>query len=315
MSFRSPEGVRFRYRLDGFDRRWVEAGDRHEATYTRLAPGRYTYRVIARNADGLWSPRGDTVDIVLEPRFYQRSESILAGALTLIIALGGGYSVRVARLRARQQELERQVAERTDELSEANKRLAATADDLARANARLEKLATIDDKTGLLNFRVFSSTLGAEASRSLRTGTPLSLLMLDLDHFKRFNDTYGHIAGDDVLRQSATMLRDELRSIDLCFRYGGEELAVLLLDTPSAHAAAVAEKLRAHFAAASFLTEHQLTPGEVTVSIGVATLPGDADVASELVEAADRALYRAKAEGRNRVVRASCKHDRGPQPK
>lgn len=166
----------------------------------------------------------------------------------------------------------------------------------------LERLATQDALTGLYNRRTFDMLLAEEIARSRRHNYAISLLMIDVDHFKRVNDTHGHPAGDAILRGLGGRLRSGLRSIDRLCRYGGEEL-VAILPQSEPTAALVAERLRATVAAQPF----DIGDGEqigITVSIGAASIPDDADNAAALIAAADAALYAAKQEGRNRVCTA-----------
>ncbi|HEY5947988.1 MAG TPA: diguanylate cyclase, partial [Kofleriaceae bacterium] len=187
-------------------------------------------------------------------------------------------------------ELEAKIHERTHELAEANTRLA--------------QLAVTDGLTGLYNHRHLHERLSLEVERSQRSGLPLSLLMLDVDHFKQFNDTFGHPAGDEVLRQLARVLNDTRRANDVVARYGGEEFAVILVDTAKFTAAKVAERVRERIAGHDFSDAAQRA-GKISVSIGVATFPDDGSDAEGLVRAADTALYAAKRAGRNRVVLAT----------
>jgi diguanylate cyclase (GGDEF)-like protein len=200
------------------------------------------------------------------------------------------FNSMAASLAAQTADLERRVEERTRELKAANEQLA--------------RLATTDELTGLFNHRYFQETLRFEAMRAERKTGALSLLMIDVDNFKRFNDTHGHPAGDALLREIALCFRRHLRTIDIVARYGGEEFAVILLDTPKAAAAQVAEKLRAEISAAPFPNRETQPGGHVSISVGVASLPGDAQTPPELVAAADAALYAAKRGGRDRVALA-----------
>ncbi len=175
---------------------------------------------------------------------------------------------------------------------------------LEAANRELERLASIDGLTGIANRRCFFERLEVEFSRSRRRAGPLSLLLLDIDHFKRFNDAHGHQAGDEALRVVAGLLHEGIRDYDLAGRYGGEEFVVLLPDTPPSDALLVAERLRESIAAAAV----EVGPGAtapITASFGVACMPALAAASvEELVAAADRALYRAKESGRNRSLLA-----------
>jgi diguanylate cyclase (GGDEF)-like protein/PAS domain S-box-containing protein len=178
---------------------------------------------------------------------------------------------------------------------EAEERLLAYQAELEEANARLQALAVTDGLTGVRNRAALDERLADEFARSVRHGRPLSLVLLDVDHFKAFNDAYGHPAGDDVLRRVAGVLGRTVRCTDLVARYGGEEFAVLLPDTELAGAMVLAERCRRAVAAEPW--ERRL----VTVSIGVATVTGDTPTADDLVRRADEALYRSKQAGRNRV--------------
>lgn len=160
---------------------------------------------------------------------------------------------------------------------------------------RLEELSVADELTGIGNRRAFDSTLAVEVGRAARTRLPLSLVLLDVDHFKRFNDEHGHQAGDQALQRVAGVLRDSLRAADSACRFGGEEFAVLLPATSEREAMEVAERLRQEIAASP--TAH----GSVTVSMGVAETRGGLPAAG-LIGRADARLYHAKREGRDRVV-------------
>ena len=171
------------------------------------------------------------------------------------------------------------------------------ADDLAQC----QRLMIIDDLTGLFNRRFFGPELRKELERSRRLSHPMVLIMGDLDHFKRFNDTYGHAAGDRALARAGRVLRGCARLMDQAVRYGGEEFALILPHTTKADGMVVAERVRAAMAAEP-VTHPDGTPlTQITMSIGLASFPEDADGPETLIEAADRALYRAKGQGRNQV--------------
>jgi diguanylate cyclase (GGDEF)-like protein len=176
--------------------------------------------------------------------------------------------------------------------------------ELAEANARLAQLAVTDGLTGLYNHRHFFERLALEVERSGRTGLPVALFMIDVDHFKKYNDRNGHPAGDEVLRQLAKLLAEGRRVNDFCARYGGEEFAVVLIDTPKLAAYQLAEKLRERIAGHVFPHGAAQPGGAITVSVGVASFPDDAGDPEALVRAADDALYKAKHAGRNQVVLA-----------
>jgi two-component system, cell cycle response regulator len=168
-------------------------------------------------------------------------------------------------------------------------------------NARLEALAHTDPLTQVLNRRALTARVTAELDRARRYNSVLSVMMVDMDHFKKINDTEGHLVGDDVLREVSSMLRHAVRSVDVVARYGGEEFVVLLPETGEEGAVAFAERLRERIVSHTFLAGSR-TPLSLTASIGVATFPAPrVESVEDLFARADAALYRAKAEGRNRV--------------
>ncbi|WP_426197492.1 diguanylate cyclase [Massilia sp. DWR3-1-1] len=172
------------------------------------------------------------------------------------------------------------------------------------AQAALEQLATRDGLTGLANRRCFDDTLHAEWARALRQKQPLSLLMVDVDNFKDYNDANGHLGGDECLKRIARAVANEMRANDLVARYGGEEFAVILPNQSLKGAAIVAERIRSRVERLTMPTGtgNPAGPGCVTVSIGAATAIAAADTsAHQLVAIADAALYRAKHMGRNRI--------------
>ena len=183
-------------------------------------------------------------------------------------------------------------------------RIAALRAELSLANRKLEALASRDGLTGLFNRRHMDVRLDHQWAEAVTSGASFGLLMIDVDHFKKYNDRHGHPAGDEVLRGVARLLSEGRRANDLVARYGGEEFAVVLVDTPKLVAAQVAEKLRQRIEQFPFLHRDTQPGGRVTVSIGVAALPDDAADSEALVRTADASLYRAKSGGRNAVVLA-----------
>jgi two-component system, cell cycle response regulator len=168
-------------------------------------------------------------------------------------------------------------------------------------NRRLEELAHTDPLTKTLNRRALNERLAAEMERVRRYSTTMSLLLIDLDHFKQVNDTHGHLAGDDVLIEIAILLHRVVRAVDVVARYGGEEFIVVLPETGAQGAEAFAERLRELIEAQPFVTSRG-TPIRLTSSIGVSSFPGfGVESVEDLLANADQALYRAKSDGRNRV--------------
>ncbi len=167
---------------------------------------------------------------------------------------------------------------------------------VAIRNARLEDLSFKDALTDVYNRRYFMVRIEEEWKRHSRFAEPVSLVLLDFDHFKQVNDRFGHRAGDEALREVARLLMKHSRNFTVVTRFGGDEFAVLLVNTPKAGALTYARRIR------EVIAQHAFAHGEVTVSLGVASLPEDAANSDDLVVAADRAMYEAKRRGRNRVA-------------
>jgi diguanylate cyclase (GGDEF)-like protein len=194
-------------------------------------------------------------------------------------------------------------------LREGHQALDAANETLRRKNEELETLSVTDGLTGLHNRRRLMESLTDEVRRSQRLKHTFSVLMVDVDHFKKYNDTFGHLAGDGVLARVAALLREATREVDDVARYGGEEFLVMLPETGMTEALEIAERVRARVAAEVF-------PGRrITVSIGVSEFPLYGNTPEEVIAAADEALYEAKREGRDRVRRAGLKLVREPKPK
>ena len=190
-------------------------------------------------------------------------------------------------------------------LREGREALDAANETLRRKNEELERLSVTDGLTGLYNRRRLMETLTDETRRSQRLKHTFAVLMVDVDHFKKYNDSFGHQAGDAVLTKVAGLLREATREVDFVARYGGEEFLILLPETGMGEALDIAERIRTRIAAEVFHGRH------MTVSIGVAEFPLHGETADQVVGAADEALYEAKREGRDKVRRAGLKLVRG----
>ncbi len=164
------------------------------------------------------------------------------------------------------------------------------------------EMAITDALTGLHNRRYMETHLGTLVEQAASRGKPIAVLVLDIDYFKSVNDTYGHDAGDDVLREFAVRLRKSIRNIDLACRYGGEEFVIVMPETDMGVATMVAERLRRRIATEPFTIQQEMRLLDVTISIGIAVLAEVGDTAATILKRADQALYRAKRDGRNRVV-------------
>lgn len=215
-----------------------------------------------------------------------------------------------AELQAIRGDLENRVRERTHDLAARNEELSRLRVALETANRRLRRLVAIDPLTGIANRRHFDRVLDREVRRARREQLPLSLIFLDLDEFKHFNDTYGHVQGDEVLRRVARTLDESFRrGGDLVARYGGEEFAVVLPGVDAHRAGLYAERLRRRIWRMAISTGPATAGERITISGGVAAIapgaPGCNDTAPDaLLRAADQALYKAKCQGRNRIAMA-----------
>lgn len=253
----------------------------------------------------------------LLPQNAFTENAVQAGSTLLVILLSLAITGRIAEERARRFDAQAQALEserqariaREEALrvqQEANRKLEATVQartrELELANDALQKLSVTDALTGLHNRRYFDDNLPIEFTRAFRYQYWISILLLDIDHFKIFNDTLGHRAGDDCLRTVGRVLSDMVqRAGDIIARYGGEEFCILLPHTEPGHAMAVAERVRTTISEHGYISEQGKTA--LTVSIGISSMiPSREDVPEHLVETADQALYQAKAEGRNRCI-------------
>ncbi len=283
------EHSQFRYRLGGVSNDWIDAGTERRVRYSHLPAGRYTFAVTAANADGVWNPDGVSLGIRVKPHVYETNGFLAVVFVVLLGVAGAGYQIRVRALKAEEKRLTDLVAERTAELE--------------LVNAKLQQLATEDGLTGLANRRRFDEFLHDEWQRSRRAGLPVSLLLLDVDDFKKYNDSLGHPAGDACLRQVAAVLMMAVRrGTDLAARFGGEEFSVVLSNTDAAGARILAESIRAAVEELALPHPASRVGPSVTVSVGCATMvAGEHNDAAELVAAADGGLYASKDHGRNRV--------------
>jgi diguanylate cyclase (GGDEF)-like protein len=282
-------GVVFRYRLEGANSSWTETAQR-ELRFAQLAPGAYRLEIEARDSDGVWSGHGAEFRFEILTPWYRTWWFIGICALIPVSLVLGLLQLRILAARRREQELQRIVVEKTA--------------DLRRVNEELLRLSSVDSLTGLANRRVFDQTLKMECARLKRTGSSVSLLMIDIDHFKALNDSQGHQRGDEYLKLVGSELaRLAKRQLDVAARYGGEEFAVILPETNADGAAQFAKSVPLAIAALGLPHAASSVAPFLTVSVGVATATLDCHCSpEELVAAADQALYQAKRSGRNRVV-------------
>lgn len=280
-----PSRTRYRFRLDGQDIDWSPWTAETRKDYTNLGPGAYRFRVESRDVYGRVGREASFAFVVARP-WYRQVWAIALGVALAAALFFLALEMRTRALRRRQQELEDIVAQKTTELREAS---------------------FTDPLTGLRNRRYFAEVIAAEASLASRPASPaLHLFLVDLDHFKQVNDTLGHAAGDEVLRQTAARLRTAMRTSDLIFRWGGEEFLIVARGTADLPRNDLARRIVRVMAEKPF----DIAPGTRltrSCSVGFATFPfypGSSTLVpvDAVIELADLALYRAKQTGRNRAV-------------
>ncbi|HKT73684.1 MAG TPA: diguanylate cyclase [Steroidobacteraceae bacterium] len=282
LDYSSPERNRYAYRLDDFDPDWVDTDStRRLAVYTNLPAGDYTLRLRGSNRDGVWVDQAVGLPVRVLPAWYQTlSFRILAGflALGLLAALVQG---RTLYLRRNQRDLERQVIERTKELRESQR--------------QLEKIAYFDTLTALPNRRMFTEEVREQLVLARLEAAHFALLLIDLDRFKRINDSLGHDAGDALLIEASIRLQAAVRKSDCVARLGGDEFAVLVANNPAAtDIEAICQRITENFVMPVLLGQTEV---RASASIGVAVFPEHGATMDNLYKSADIALYDSKRAG------------------
>lgn len=283
LSYVIPQRVSFRYKLEGYDRDWRHHSSPNRiAYYMNIPPGSYTFRVIAANNDGIWNRRGAAFTFYLKPFFYQTPWFYALYPLVLIALFVLGHRLRVRHLKKRAAHLQAIVNERTRELNVQNK--------------KLEQAAITDPLTGLYNRRKMWELLHSESLRYERNAKPFSLILGDIDHFKTFNDQYGHDCGDFILVRIAALLRSAVREQDAVSRWGGEEFLLLLPETGRYGGGVLTEKIRRQIDDSTF--EYKGIRLAVTMTFGLAVYQENMN-AELCLKQADEALLKGKQQGRN----------------
>ena len=304
LSYLMPSRIMYRTKLEGFDQDWVDRGTSHHAEYTNLVPGHYRFSVSAAYPDGEWSAPA-TVAFNIEPFFWQRLEFLIASGFLAIAMFYGWYHLRIIRIRHKELELAAQVAAQTAVLQQQTEQLHLVVEEktllavqLQQQSAAFAQQARQDGLTGLANRRAFDERLAQEFNRANRLHHSLCMVMLDIDHFKRINDQWSHVAGDLVLKRIADIFASTVRDIDLAARWGGEEFVLLLPEVNLAEGVEIAERLRTRLAQTDF---SDVAPGlKVTASFGVAVNSGYAHY-EKMLSRVDSLLYQAKNQGRDQV--------------
>ncbi len=285
LDYDAPEKTRYSYYLEGFDSGWIYAGTRDYATYSNLPSGDYRFMVKAETAKGIQSEAAEVSFTIATP-WYQSNVAYLLYMAVVVLAIVMLLKVREGQLISRQ-----------------NAVLEAVNLKLEDANQQLEALSTSDPLTGLYNRRYFNTVFEEHFLLAKRSQRPISVVMFDIDRFKDINDHYGHMAGDEVLIHVGAAAAATLpRSTDFIARFGGDEYVVVLYDTDLTGASKVAKNIKEAAEAIVLKHENREYRQLINISMGVVSrVPAREDAASELISQADKALYKAKKEGRNRI--------------
>ena len=310
LHYASPADNQYAYWLEGLEKEWNYSGNRHFVTYSQLPPGNYVFHVKASNCDGIWNEEGTALKMDITPPPWKTWWFTILIAISIAAIIYLLYRLRTHNIKSYEKELEQLVLERTQELNVKKNELEKLNNiknklllDLTIANKRLEELSRIDGLTGIANRRIFDETLESEWKRCRRNKVYISMLMMDVDYFKLYNDTHGHQMGDMCLKSIGVILSFHIsRPGDLAARYGGEEFAAILVNTDLEGARAKAEDLRKRIMNLGIPHGASTASEVMTVSIGAASMiPMDENGYNKLVKAADDALYKAKNKGRNCV--------------
>ncbi len=290
LDYSAPGRNRYAYRLQGFDPDWIPTEPSSRvASYTNLPPGNYTLQLRGSNRNGTWAPPLEMPIHVL-PLWYQTLAFRVAAILCALGLVAALVQARTAYLRRRQYELQSLVTERTAELEQRSQQL-------RESQLQLERIAYVDPLTGLSNRRLFEKELRHGVAMVARGGGCLTLLLIDLDGFKKINDQLGHDAGDALLVETALRLTHSVRETDRVARLGGDEFAIVL--TGACELATVEVICRRILTSISAPFTYRDATLQVSASIGSVQCPSQGTATETLYKAADVALYEAKRSGRN----------------
>ena len=283
LDYSAPKHNMYALRLLGFDSRWqVMDAKNRTGTFTNLDPGEYLLQVKGSNKDGVWSPHFAELQVQVFPPWWRTNWALTLWFLMFFGTLIGLYQYRTRQIKQNARQLKVLVEERTAELEKAIKQLTL--------------LSGLDPLTGVSNRRDFSAKATQEFNRFAREDSVFCILMLDIDHFKQCNDTFGHAAGDHVLQTLANILTANIRANDIIARWGGEEFILLLPDTDLERASTVAHKIQYSVSQSSINFEGNKL--DITLTIGIAQIRHD-ELLEDCIRRADNALYRGKEKGRD----------------
>ncbi len=305
LNYHLPKRIEYRYLLEGYDADWSEVGEHTSVQFTNLPPRDYRLRIQSAVSGGPWSPREAVLTFKIDAYLWQIWWFDALMIVVLTVGAGLTYAARIRVIAENQRRLQLLVNARTNDLRQQTDRLREADAEKSRLlelvqsqSEAFERQAREDALTGLANRRRVDESLDAYFSESRRSGRPLSLVLMDIDFFKRINDRFSHAIGDEVLREIGAILTQDQRPGDLAARLGGEEFLGILSGSDLDGARVYGERMRT--AIESHDWERIAAGLRVTISIGVATWDGEESY-SRLFTRTDELLYRAKEAGRNRV--------------
>ena len=286
LEFNAPQSIKYRYKLSGFHRSWqVPERDARVASFTNLLPGKYTFEVMSTNRYGYWNTNTKTLDIVVLAPWWQTTWAIISFVFGFIVLLVLLYKWRTLRLKQRAVALRGMVNSKTK--------------DLELANEKMSLLLNLDPLTNIYNRRGFIFYADLEHRKYKHESKTFSIILFDIDFFKKINDRYGHNVGDQSLIFVANLLKHNLREFDIIARWGGEEFVVLLPSTKLAQAYEIADKLRQVLYESDVkVLGHKIN---LTISGGISEITNHTSLET-CINSADKLLYEAKAQGRNKVI-------------
>jgi diguanylate cyclase (GGDEF)-like protein len=284
--FRAPEKNSIRYQLSGVNDQWSEWTTDLSLNFSALPPGKYQLTVQGRNSQGIESKKPLTLSLIVRAPWWYNLWTFFVGTSVFIVCIYVAIRLRTKTLERANLKLEAEIALRTNELK--------------FANEKLQKLSETDPLTGLLNRRGFENSFQRLILLHQKSKEPLSILLIDIDHFKKFNDKYGHNAGDSTLKTVSQTLTSCVREQDIVARWGGEEFVVALPKLDIKKAEETANRLR--LAIANQELDCGGIPVAITATIGISSFNAEEDNLAVWIKAADDALYEGKEKGRNTFV-------------
>ncbi len=291
LNYSNPSENKYSWKLEGLNNTWMDLGTKRNITITNLTSGTYFLKIKTSNCDGIWNETGTAIKLLVPTPFNKTFGFYIILLVLSILLFLIIFKIKTNSIKKQKKKLEVLVKEKTAQLTE--------------ANIKLSILAKEDGLTNLMNKRTFSEHFESNCDIARREKIPISLIMIDLDYFKIYNDTLGHQAGDNCLKVIGEVLNQAIkRPGDIVARYGGEEFIVMLYNTLSNGATFVAKKIQKNLEEKNIIFNKTEVPNvkRVTASFGISTfIPTEKFNTSIIILAADTALYQAKSKGRNRI--------------